>query len=76
MRMLGKTCGYKRHEVKRYWRKLHSEEFQEFYTLQYITAMIRTWRMRYMTCDMHGGRREMYLYFNKILIDNLDKISF
>jgi hypothetical protein len=46
-RVLRRILGPKRDEVTGEWRKLHNEEFRDFYSLPSITRIIKSRRMRW-----------------------------
>jgi hypothetical protein len=46
-RVLGRTFGPKRDDVKGEWRKLHNEELHDLYSSPSIIRIIKMWRMRW-----------------------------
>jgi hypothetical protein len=55
-RVLRKMFRHNRDEVTGQWRRLHSEELHDLYTLQNIIRVNKSRRMRFGgACSMYGG---------------------
>jgi hypothetical protein len=58
-RVLWRVFGPKRNEVKWEWRKLHSEELNDLYSLPNIVRVVKSRRMRWAGYVSLWGRREV-----------------
>jgi len=60
-RVLRRTFGLKRDEVRGEWRKLHNEELNDLYSLPNIVRLIKSRRMRWAGhVERVGDRRGVY----------------
>jgi hypothetical protein len=59
-RVLRRVFGLKRGEVRREWRKLHYEEFNDMYFLPNIVRVIKSRRMRWARHVALIGRGKVY----------------
>jgi hypothetical protein len=60
-RVLRRLLGPKRDEVTGEWRKLHSRELHNLYSLPDIIMQIKSWRMRWAGHVVHIGKvRKVY----------------
>jgi hypothetical protein len=62
-RVLRKLFGPKRYEVIGGWRKLHNEEFRNFYSSPDLIRIIKSRRMRWAGHVALMGRRGMHIRF-------------
>ena len=56
-KMLRRIFGPRREEVRREWRKLHNEEFNDLYFSPNIFRVIKSTRMRWAGHVAHVGKR-------------------
>jgi len=62
-RVLRRIFGPKRYEVRREWRKLHTEELTDLYSATNIIRVIKSRRMRWAVHVVHmGENRDLYIF--------------
>jgi hypothetical protein len=54
-RVLRRVFGLKREEVTGEWRKLHSEELNDLYSLPNIVRVVKSRRKKGRACRAYGG---------------------
>jgi hypothetical protein len=57
-RVLRRIFGPKRDEVTGEWRKLHNEEICDLYSSPSIIRIIKSRRMRWVSCSTNGEEEE------------------
>jgi hypothetical protein len=62
-RVLKRTSGPKRDEMRGDWRKLHNDELHNFYSSPNIIRMIKSRRMRWAGHVARMGRSGMHIGF-------------
>jgi hypothetical protein len=64
-RALRRIFGPKRDEVTEEWRKLHNVELRNLYSSPDIIRQIKSWRMRWEACGMHGRGEKIVRGFGR-----------